>query len=103
MCGKLHGPELYATRCRCDPRSLPEKRSARKVRLHTSLDAMTSAALAAAKAPAGAAPAAAQPGPSAADCGPVAGEPSVTITASDVAGASAHDAQPGARELAGLA
>ena len=90
-----------AGRCRCDQRSLPEKRSARKVRLHTSLDAMTAAALAAAEAPAGAA---AQPGPPAVDCGPVAGEPSVTIAAAaNAADASAHDAQPGARELAGLA
>lgn len=30
---------------RRDPRSLPEKRSARKVRLHTSLDAITAEAL----------------------------------------------------------
>ena len=96
-------PRSCAGRCRCDPRSLPEKRSARKVRLHTSLDAMTAAALAAAETPAGAAPAAAQPGPSAADCSPVAGEPGVTVAAANVADASVHDAQPGAWELAGLA
>lgn len=88
-------------RCRCDPRSLPEKRSARKVRLHTSLDAMTAAALAAAESPPGAAaPAAAQPGLSTADRGPVAGEPTVTNAAAET---SASDAQPELRELAGLA
>ena len=85
--------------CRCDPRSLPEKRSARKVRLHTSLDAMTAAALAGASA-------AAAPRASALDPGPLAGERGPFSAAPDASAASANDAsdaQPSARELEGLA